>query len=79
MFKGSSTSRGKCLKDCVSYAVVITTFFSVAVSGYWEFGNKAQATVLVNFMVDGKPLLPTWVLLMTNVFALLQLTALCVV
>lgn len=55
----------------MSYAVVITTFFSVAVSGYWEFGNKAQATVLVNFMVDGKPLLPTWVLLMTNVFALL--------
>ena len=63
---------------CVSYAVVITTFFSVAVSGYWEFGNKAQATVLVNFMVDGKPLFPTWVLLMTNVFALLQLTALCI-
>ncbi|KAG6758576.1 hypothetical protein POTOM_038935 [Populus tomentosa] len=57
----------------------ILAFFSVAVSGYWEFGKKAQATVLVNFMVDGKPLLPTWVLLMTNVFALLQLTAFCIV
>lgn len=72
--------KGKMLKGlCVCYAVVVTTFFSVAISGYWAFGNQAQGTVLLNFLVDGKPLLPTWVLLMTNVFTLLQVSAVAVV
>ncbi|EXC25426.1 hypothetical protein L484_016809 [Morus notabilis] len=39
----------------------------VAISGYWAFGNQAQVTVLSNFLVDGKPLLPTWVLLIAAV------------
>lgn len=68
--------KGKMFKGlCVCYAVVVTTFYSVAISGYWAFGNQAQATVLSNFLVDGKPLLPTWVLLVTNVFTLLQVAA----
>ncbi|XWS56339.1 hypothetical protein CRYUN_Cryun09bG0077500 [Craigia yunnanensis] len=73
--------KGKMFKGlCVCYAVVVTTFFSVAVSGYWAFGNQvAGTTVLANFMVDGKPLLLTWVLLMTNVFTLLQVAAVSVV
>ncbi|KAK3015923.1 hypothetical protein RJ639_007690 [Escallonia herrerae] len=57
------------------YAVVISTFFSVGISGYWAFGNDAQGSVLQNFMVNGKPLVPSWFLLMTNVFTLLQVTA----
>ncbi|XVE75512.1 hypothetical protein DITRI_Ditri12bG0099600 [Diplodiscus trichospermus] len=72
--------KGKMFKGlCLCYVVVVTTFFSVAISGYWAFGNSAQGTVLSNFMIDEKPLLPTWVLLMTNVFSLLQLSAVCVV
>lgn len=65
---------------CVCYAVVVSTFFSVAISGYWAFGNnQAPGTVLQNFIVDGNPLLPTSVLLMTNVFTLLQVAAVSVV
>lgn len=64
---------------CVCYAVVVSTFFSVAISGYWAFGNQARGTVLANFMIDKKSLLPTWVLLMTNVFTLLQVVAVTLV
>ncbi|RVW25844.1 GABA transporter 1 [Vitis vinifera] len=72
--------KGKMFKGlCVCYAVVLTTFFSVAISGYWAFGNQAKGTVLGNFMVDEKALLPSWVLLMTNVFTLLQVSAVSLV
>ncbi|KAK1570994.1 hypothetical protein Q3G72_010269 [Acer saccharum] len=74
--------KGKMLKGLlVCYGVVITTFFSVGISGYWAFGNQAKGTILQNFMVDDhhKPLLPNWVLLMTNVFTLLQVAAVSVV
>nr|CAN73313.1 hypothetical protein VITISV_024339 [Vitis vinifera] len=72
--------KGKMFKGlCVCYAVVLTTFFSVAISGYWAFGNQAKGTVLANFMVDEKALLPSWVLLMTNVFTLLQVSAVSLV
>ncbi|KAK6271125.1 hypothetical protein POUND7_008223 [Theobroma cacao] len=73
--------KGKMFKGlCVCYAVVVTTFFSVAISGYWAFGNQAAGTtVLANFVVDGELLLPTWVLLMTNVFTFLQVAAVAVV
>ncbi|KAK3008349.1 hypothetical protein RJ639_015079 [Escallonia herrerae] len=37
------------------YAVVISTFFSVGISGYWAFGNHAQGSVLQNFMVYLQP------------------------
>ncbi|EEF31503.1 amino acid transporter, putative, partial [Ricinus communis] len=71
--------KGKMFKGlCICYTVAVTTFFSVAISGYWAFGNQAKGTVLTNFMVDGKPLLPPWFLLMTNSFILLQLVAITV-
>ncbi|PRQ56307.1 putative amino acid transporter, transmembrane domain-containing protein [Rosa chinensis] len=64
----------------VCASVIVTTYFSVVMSGYWAFGNQAMGTVLSNFMgVDRKPLLPTWVLLMTNVFTLVQVLAVTVV
>ena len=72
--------KGKMFKGlCVCYAVVLSTYFSVAISGYWAFGNQASGTVLANFMVGEKPLLPTWVLLMTNIFSLLQVSAVSLV
>lgn len=69
MFKGLS----------VCYSVIVTTYFSVGISGYWAFGNQSKGTVLTNFMGETKPLLPTWFLLMTNIFCLLQLSAVAVV
>nr|XP_011470538.1 PREDICTED: GABA transporter 1-like [Fragaria vesca subsp. vesca] len=72
--------KGKMFKGlCVCYSVIVTTYFSVAMSGYWAFGNQAMGTVLSNFMGVDKPLLPTWFLLMTNVFTLLQVLAVTVV
>ncbi|KAA8534500.1 hypothetical protein F0562_032017 [Nyssa sinensis] len=48
---------GKMFKGLLlCYAIVISTYFSVGISGYWAFGNQAQGSVLQNFMVDGKPL-----------------------
>jgi hypothetical protein len=72
--------KGKMFKGlCVCYAVIFTTFFSVAISGYWAFGNQAMGTILANFMGNQKPLLPTWFLLMTNVFTVIQISAVTVV
>lgn len=69
MFKGLS----------VCYGVVCVTFISVAVSGYWAFGNQAEGQILSNFVVDGKALLPKWFVLMTNAFVILQLAAVGVI
>lgn len=73
--------KGKMFKGlCVCYAVVTTTFFSVAISGYWEFGNQAQALILSNFLDKyGNPLVPKWFILLTNLFTILQLSAVAVV
>ncbi|GLT51300.1 hypothetical protein SLA2020_247190 [Shorea laevis] len=72
--------KGKMFKGlCVCYAVVVTTFSSVAISGYWAFGNQAEGLVLNNFSNNGKPLVPKWFILMTNIFTILQLSAVAVV
>ncbi|XP_050371293.1 GABA transporter 1-like [Argentina anserina] len=69
MFKGLS----------VCYVFVTMTFFSVAISGYWAFGNKAEGLILSNFLDDGKPLIPMWLIFMTNIFTIFQLSAVGVV
>ncbi|KAJ6690569.1 hypothetical protein OIU85_006789 [Salix viminalis] len=72
--------KGKMFKGlCICYAVIASTYFSVGVSGYWSFGNQAQPTILSNFMGDGQPLLPTWFLLLTNLFTLMQVTAISLI
>lgn len=61
---------------CICYSVVATTFFSVAVSGYWAFGNKSEGSILSNFMVEGQPpLLPRGFLVFTYLCTLLQVIA----
>lgn len=69
MFKGLS----------VCYAVLTATFFSVAISGYWAFGNESEGLILTNFVDNGKPLVPKWFIYMTNVFTIVQLSAVGVV
>ncbi|KAK6144271.1 hypothetical protein DH2020_021091 [Rehmannia glutinosa] len=73
--------KGKMFKGlCVCYVVVTVTFFSVAISGYWAFGNQADGSILSNFLDDyGKSLVPKWFVLMTNAFTILQLSAVAVV
>ncbi|PSR89888.1 GABA transporter like [Actinidia chinensis var. chinensis] len=72
--------KGKMFKGlCVCYAVVTVTFFSVAISGYWAFGNQADGLILSNFLDGGKALVPKWFILMTNVFTIVQLSAVGVV
>ncbi|KAL9164197.1 hypothetical protein ABFS82_06G089800 [Erythranthe guttata] len=71
---------GKMFKGLVvCYSVVVTTFFSVGISGYWAFGNKSQGSILSNFMVNGLPLLPKWFLLITYLFTLVQVSAVVLV
>lgn len=65
---------------CVCYTVVTVTFFSVAISGYWAFGNQSAGLVLSNFLDDNdNPLVPRWFIMMTNIFTILQLSAVAVV
>ncbi|WVZ02033.1 hypothetical protein V8G54_022839 [Vigna mungo] len=72
--------KGKMFKGlCVCYFVLIVTFFSVSVSGYWAFGNESEGLVLSNFVDNGKPLVPTWFIYMTNIFTVTQLSAVGVV
>ncbi|XP_076922058.1 GABA transporter 1-like [Bidens hawaiensis] len=73
--------KGKMFKGlCVCYTVVIATFFSVAVSGYWAFGNESAGLILSNFIDhDGNPLVPRWFIMMINIFTILQLSAVAVV
>ncbi|KAL1829630.1 hypothetical protein DCAR_0208974 [Daucus carota subsp. sativus] len=68
--------QGKMFKGLlVCYSVVITTYFSVGISGYWAFGNQVMPTVLSNFTDNGKYLLPKWFLVITNIFVLVQVSA----
>ncbi|KAI3933005.1 hypothetical protein MKW98_029238 [Papaver atlanticum] len=73
--------KGKMLKGLsVCYSTVIVTFFSVAISGFWAFGNNAGGIIISNFMDEnGRSLVPKWYLLFTNVLLLLQLSAVSVV
>ncbi|EPS64146.1 proline transporter [Genlisea aurea] len=66
--------RGKMFKGLLlSYSVVISTFFSVGISGYWAFGNQAQGTVLSNFILpDGDSLLPRWFIFFTSALVFVQ-------
>ncbi|GAU32623.1 hypothetical protein TSUD_71710 [Trifolium subterraneum] len=68
---------GKMIKGLtMCYAVILVTFYSAAVSGYWVFGNKANSNILKSLLPDeGPSLAPTWVLGLAVIFVLLQLFA----
>ncbi|GAB4857503.1 hypothetical protein Ancab_015411 [Ancistrocladus abbreviatus] len=72
---------GKMLKALVlCYTVILLTFYSVAVSGYYVFGNKSSSNILQSLMPDvGPSLAPTWLLGLAVVFVLLQLLAIALV
>nr|GMC98128.1 probable GABA transporter 2 [Ipomoea batatas] len=68
---------GKMMKGLtMCYSVILVTFYSAAVSGYWTFGNKSNSNILKSLMPDDGPsLAPTWVLGLGVIFVLLQLFA----
>ncbi|XVF51351.1 hypothetical protein PTKIN_Ptkin04bG0178200 [Pterospermum kingtungense] len=68
---------GKMVKGLLlCYTVAFFTFYSVAVSGYWVFGNESNSNILKSLMPDeGPSLAPTIVLGLAVVFVLLQLLA----
>ncbi|XP_024372214.1 GABA transporter 1 isoform X2 [Physcomitrium patens] len=67
---------GKMFKGLlVCYAVVITTFFSVAAAGYWAFGNEAQGNIFINI----EPFVPKWLNFLSNALVLAQLLAVALV
>ncbi|KAL8480943.1 hypothetical protein ACS0TY_026897 [Phlomoides rotata] len=71
---------GKMFKGlCICYTVVTATFFSVSISGYWAFGNKAEGLILTNFVSHGKALVSESFILITNAITILQLSAVAVV
>ncbi|CAH9068932.1 unnamed protein product [Cuscuta europaea] len=68
---------GKMVKGlAMCYSVILVTFYSAAVSGYWVFGNKSSSNILKSLLPDeGPQLAPTWVLGLGVIFVLLQLLA----
>ncbi|XP_019161987.1 PREDICTED: GABA transporter 1 [Ipomoea nil] len=72
--------KGKMFKGlCICYAVVLSTFFSVAISGYWAFGNQSEGLILTNFTQNGKNLVPKPFIFIINLFTIMQLSAVAVV
>ncbi|KAH7293806.1 hypothetical protein KP509_28G043100 [Ceratopteris richardii] len=72
---------GKMFKGlCICYSVVVSTFFSVAVSGYWAFGNQSSGNLLSNFAPSGQPsLVPNWLIVLANACVLVQLFSVALV
>ncbi|KAG7653522.1 Amino acid transporter transmembrane domain [Arabidopsis suecica] len=78
----SAPVKGKMMKGlCMCYLVVIVTYFTVAITGYWAFGNKANGFIFTNFLnaETGHYLVPTWFIFLVNLFTVLQLSAVAVV
>ena len=72
---------GKMFKGlCMCYAVVALTYLSVAISGYWAFGNKSAGNVMSNLAPTGMPaLVPNWLIFVANMCIIIQLLAICLV
>lgn len=72
---------GKMMKGlCLCYIVAVSTFISVAVSGYWAFGNAAKSNIFDSMSpVNGVHLVPRTLLVTAYAFVFLQLLAISVV
>ncbi len=64
----------------ICYAVVISTFFSVAGAGYWAFGNASAGNIFTNLAPSGGvALIPNWLLFLANIFVIADLFAVALV
>eukprot|EP00250_Pteridium_aquilinum_P002275 c12474_g1_i1 orf=146-1282(+) len=60
---------GKILKGLfICYSVVLSTFFSVCISGYWAFGNSVDGVVFTSM----EPYAPQWLSVLGNALGCIQ-------
>jgi hypothetical protein len=59
----------------ICYAVVLSTFFTVAIAGYWAFGNEAQGNLFLNL----EAYVPKWLNFLSNILVMGQLIAVALV
>ena len=52
----------------MAYALITSTYFTVAVSGYWAFGQTVMPYLLNNLST------PTWPVTIANIAAIIQIT-----
>ena len=73
----AAPASGKMVKGLLMcYSVIFVTFYAIAASGYWVFGNRASSNILLSLTPDtGPPLAPSWILGLAVIFVLLQLLA----
>jgi hypothetical protein len=58
------------------YTVVVATFYSVSIAGYWAFGNDAQGNLFDNLVPSyGPQLNPTWLVAISGFSIVAQLLA----
>ncbi|KAH7436247.1 hypothetical protein KP509_05G010300 [Ceratopteris richardii] len=57
------------------YTLSLVAFLSVSIAGYWAFGNAVKGIVFDNM----RPLVPTWLYILSNALACLQLIVITVV
>ncbi|KAG6551625.1 hypothetical protein Mapa_006704 [Marchantia paleacea] len=72
---------GKMFKGLLmAYAVIFSTFFSVAISGYWTFGNLSAPSIFTNFQTeDGTLLVSKWLIVMPNALCVIQLISAAII
>ncbi|KAJ7565412.1 hypothetical protein O6H91_02G059200 [Diphasiastrum complanatum] len=62
------------------YCIVLTTFFSAGISGYWAFGNQSSGNIFLNFVPsNGLPVVPKWVVVVAAICVILQLLVIALV
>ncbi|KAI5073250.1 hypothetical protein GOP47_0011263 [Adiantum capillus-veneris] len=58
------------------YVATITTFFSVAITGYWAFGNSSNSNIFLSMVSDiGTTYIPSWMFILGNLSMIVQLIA----
>jgi hypothetical protein len=57
MYKGVSAA----------YTIIVMSYWTLAFSGYWAFGSQVQPYILSSLTA------PRWVLVMANLFAVIQI------
>lgn len=60
----------------VCYIATVTTFFPVAIAGYWAFGNSSNGNIFLNMIsVTGVSYIPSWMFILANMCMIVQLVA----
>ncbi|MCO5599950.1 hypothetical protein L7F22_054057 [Adiantum nelumboides] len=58
------------------YVATIATFFSVAITGYWAFGNASNSNIFLSMVsTDGTTYIPSWIFVLGNLCMIIQLIA----